>query len=280
MMKTLLAAGVSLLALSAVTTAQAKTVGHIAGGVNYVGNDDDFFGGKDVNQYQFNFQGAAGFDLTPTWNVQFDAAFNSDRYSGDIFSGKTVAVDTWRAGTQAYWRDEATGMFGLEVAYQSLDYSIIAIDGFLVGLRGEYYVNDNFTLGGGVNYNTYEASSFTSLDTFTANLFGTYYVNDKTGISLRGNYSSTDVTGAPDNLDGYGVSADVEYLFQNNLSLSGLVSYGNTDFITTDFDRFTVGAKLKIYFGTEGSLAHQQRTSTLEPTTSGFNLPIFGGISP
>ncbi len=279
MMKSILAAGVSLLTLAAVSTAEAKTFGHVAGGVNYVDNDDAFFGGKDVNQYQFNFQGAAGFDLTPTWNLQFDTSFNSDRFSGDTFGGKTVAMDTWRAGTQAFWRDSATGMVGLEVAYQTVDFSSIAIDGFFVGLRGEYYAGDKFTVGGGVNYNTFEASFYTDLDTLGVNLFGTYYASDKVGISLRGNYSSTDIKSAPDNLDTYGISADVEYLFQNNLSLSGSLAYGSTDFITQDFDKFTVGAKLKVYFGTEGSLANQHRTSTLEPTASGFGIPFFG-VSP
>lgn len=276
MMKTILAAGVSLLALTAVSTAQAKTVGHVAGGVNYVSNDDSFFGGKDIDQWQFNFQGAAAFDLTPTWNLQFDTSFNSDRFSGDIFGGKTLALDTWRAGTQAFWRDSSTGMVGVEFAYQTIDFQSISIDGFFVGLRGEYYAGDTFTVGGGVNYNTYSADFYTELDTIGVNLFGTYYANDKVGISLRGNYATTDIEMAPADLDSYGISADVEYLFQNNLSLSGSIAYASTDFISDDFERFTFGAKLKVYFGTEGSLANQHRTSTLEPTNNGFSLPFFG----
>lgn len=278
MMKSILAAGVGLLALTAASAAEAKTVGHIAGGASYVGNDDDFFGGQDVDQYQFNFQGAAGFDLTPTWNIQFDASFNTDRFNGDTFGGPTtVALDTWRAGTQAFWRDSASGMFGIEVAYQSIGFSSVVFDGFFVGLRGEYYVSDAFTIGGGVNYNTYGADfAGYDLDTVGANLFGTYYASDKLGISLRGNYASTDIAYAPDNLNSFGISADVEYLFQNNLSLNGSIGYGNTDFVSQDFDRFTVGAKLKVYFGTEGSLANQHRTSTLEPTNAGFGMPFFG----
>ena len=274
MMKSVLTAGVSLLALAAVSAAEAKTVGHVAGGVNYVDWDDNLFGGKNVDWWQFNFQGAAAFDLTPTWNVQFDTSFNSDRLSGDAFSGKSIALDTWRAGTELFWRDSTQGMFGLEVAYQTLDQAQ-SLDGVFVGLRGEYYSSDAFTFGGGVNYNTFETSGV-SLDTWGANLFGTYYANEKTGISLRGNYASTDLPSSSPEIDTWGISADVEYLFQNNLSLTGSIGYTRIDVVSDDLSRLTVGAKLKVYFGTEGSLANQHRTGTLEPTTAGFNLPFFG----
>lgn len=274
MMKSVLTAGVSLLALAAVSAAEAKTVGHVAGGVNYVDWDDNLFGGKNVDWWQFNFQGAAAFDLTPTWNVQFDTSFNSDRLSGDAFSGKSIALDTWRAGTELFWRDSAQGMFGLEVAYQTLDQAQ-SLDGVFVGLRGEYYSSDAFTFGGGVNYNTFETSGV-SIDTWGANLFGTYYANEKTGISLRGNYASSDLPSSSPEIDTWGISADVEYLFQNNLSLTGSIGYTSIDVVSDDLSRLTVGAKLKVYFGTEGSLANQHRTGTLEPTTAGFNLPFFG----
>ncbi len=274
MMKSVLTAGVSLLALAAVSAAEAKTVGHVAGGVNYVDWDDNLFGGKNVDWWQFNFQGAAAFDLTPTWNVQFDTSFNSDRISGDTFGGKSIALDTWRAGTELFWRDSTQGMFGLELAYQSLDQAQ-SLDGVFVGLRGEYYSSDAFTFGGGVNYNTFETSGV-SLDTWGANLFGTYYANEKTGISLRGNYASTDLPSSSPEIDTWGISADVEYLFENNLSLTGSLGYTSIDVVSDDLSRLTVGAKLKVYFGTEGSLANQHRTGTLEPTTAGFNLPFFG----
>jgi len=274
MMKSVLTAGVSLLALAAVSAAEAKTVGHVAGGVNYVDWDDNLFGGKNVDWWQFNFQGAAAFDLTPTWNVQFDTSFNSDRLSGDAFSGKSIALDTWRAGTELFWRDSTQGMFGLEVAYQTLDQAQ-SLDGVFVGLRGEYYSSDAFTFGGGVNYNTFETSGV-SIDTWGANLFGTYYANEKTGISLRGNYASSDLPSSSPEIDTWGISADVEYLFQNNLSLTGSIGYTSIDVVSDDLSRLTVGAKLKVYFGTEGSLANQHRTGTLEPTTAGFNLPFFG----
>lgn len=274
MMKSVLTAGVSLLALAAVSAAEAKTVGHVAGGVNYVDWDDNLFGGKNVDWWQFNFQGAAAFDLTPTWNVQFDTSFNSDRISGDTFGGKSIALDTWRAGTELFWRDSTQGMFGLELAYQTLDQAQ-SLDGVFVGLRGEYYSSDAFTFGGGVNYNTFETSGV-SLDTWGANLFGTYYANEKTGISLRGNYASTDLPSSSPEIDTWGISADVEYLFENNLSLTGSLGYTSIDVVSDDLSRLTVGAKLKVYFGTEGSLANQHRTGTLEPTTAGFNLPFFG----
>ncbi len=274
MMKAILAAGVSLLTLTAVSAADAKTVGHVAGGVNYVDPSDDLFGGKDLTWWQVNFQGAAGFDLTPTWNLQFDANFNSDRLSSNAFGGESAALDQWRVGSQAYWRDASQGMVGFELAYQTMG-AETSIDGVFAGLKGEYYGSDAYTLGGGVNYNTYDTSGG-SLDTWGGNLFATYYANEKTGISLRGNYSQTDLSGSVAGIDTWDISANVEYLFQNNLSLSGSLGYASADAGEGDFSRLVVGARLKVYFGTEGSLANQHRTGTLEPTTSAFNFPFFG----
>jgi len=274
MMKSILAAGVSLLTLTAV--AEAKTVGHVAAGVNYVDWDEDLFGGKNVDWWQFNFEGAAAFDLTDTWNVQFDTAFNSDRVSSDVFGGKNVAFDTWRAGSQLFWRDPTQGMVGLEVAYQSMDIQY-SIDGILVALRGEYYASDAFTVGGSIAYDTFDAGPV-SFDTFTGTLFGTYYLNEKTGLTLTGKYGQTDFDVASTNIDSWSLGANVEYLFQNNMSLGGGLSYRSTDVESTDLSRLTVGLNLKVYFGTEGSLANQHRTGSLAPTRSEMGLPFFGGI--
>ncbi len=275
MMKSILAAGASLLTLAAVSAAEAKTVGHVSGSTTYV--DSDIFGGKDINEYKFDFEGAAGFDLTPTWNIQFDTHFTSDRFtSDDAFGGKTLAIDTWRAGTQVYWRDSTQGLFGVEVAYNTIDggFGSGALDGFLAGLKGEYYGSEAWTLGGGITYNTYEAFGGKSLDQFGGDLFATYYVNEKTGISLRGKYSSLDVG---TDIDTWKVGADVEYLFQNNLSLAGALTYSSfSSGSSSDVDAFTFGAKLKVYFGTEGSLANQHRTGTLEATSGAIDIPLFG----
>lgn len=271
-MKSLLASGVCLLALT--TVAQAKTVGHVSGSGTYVFVDDDVFGGKNVDQFEFNFNGAAGFDLTPTWNVQFDVNFNSANFVGDdLFSGKDISIDTWQAGTQLFWRDPTQGMVGIQAAYSDMSFFTIGLDGFLVGLRGEYYGSDKYTIGGAIAYNALEQGSG-ELNTTTGSLFATYYSGAQTAISLRGEYGTFD-TGSSTDLDTWGISADVEYLFQNNLSLTGGLGYGSTDFGGSDVDQFTVMAKLKVYFGTEGTIANQHRTSTLEPIpVSNFLLPF------
>ncbi len=274
MMKSLMAAGVSLLALTAV--AQANTVGHVGAGVNYVDWDDDLFSGKNIDWWQFQFEGAAAFDLTDTWNVQFDTSFNSDRVSSDVFGGKNIAFDTWRAGTQLFWRDQTQGMVGLEVAYQSMDVQY-SLDGILVALRGEYFASDRFTVGGSVAYDTYDFGPG-SIDTWTGTLFGTYYVNDKTGITLTGKYGTSDFDVATTDFDNWSIGADVEYLLQNNLSLGAGLAYRSTDVETTDLSRLTFGMNLKVYFGTEGSLANQHRTGSLEPTRSELGIPFFGGL--
>lgn len=271
-MKSLLASGVCLLALT--TVAQAKTVGHVSGSGTYLSFDDDLFSGKDVDQFKFNFNGAAAFDLTPTWNVQFDANFTTANFTGDdIFSGKDISIDTWQAGTQLFWRDPTQGMVGVQAAYSDLSFFTVGLDGFLIGLRGEYYGSDQYTIGGAIAYNALEQGSG-ELNTTTGSLFATYYTGAQTAISLRGEYGTFDTGGSSDP-DTWAISADVEYLFQNNLSLTGGLGYESTDFGPADFDQFTVMGKLKIYFGTEGTLANQHRTSTLEPIpVSDFAFPF------
>jgi len=134
---------------------------------------------------------------------------------------------------------------------------------FLAGLLGEYYGSDQYTIGGAISYNSVGAGS-ADLDTTTGSLFATYYSGTHTAISLRGEYGTFD-TGSSSDVDTWAVSADVEYLLENNLSLTGGVCYESTDFGPADLDQYSVMAKLKVCFGTEGSLANQHRTSTLEP---------------
>lgn len=276
MMKSILAAGVSLLAFSAVTTAQAApVVGHISGEASYVSYDSDVFSGKNIDSYKYNFNGAALFDLTPSWNIQFDSTFRSLTLSSDAFGGKSLAIDTWDAGTQVFWRDTSKGLFGVTLGYNSLDLPFgESLDGFYAGLRGEYFANDHLTVGGGFVYNMFDGKG--QLSNYTGSLFGTYYVGTQTGISLRGQYASTDISGTGNSFETWGLSTDVEYLFQNNLSIAGSVGYEQADlpYGTANFDQWTVGAKLKVYFGTEGSLANQHRTGSLAPLPT-VGLPFY-----
>lgn len=272
MLKSALAAGVSLLALAAVTSAQADTVGHISGSGTYVSPDSDLFGGKNLDQFVMNFNGAALFDLTPTWNVQFDFNYGTASFlSDDIFSGKDISIDDWQAGTQIFWRDPTRGLVGVQVAYSDLSVSIASLDGFRVGLRGEYFGSDTYTLGGAIVYDSVGQGG-DDLETTTGSLFGTYYSGTQTAYSLRAAYG-TFGGNSPSDLDNWEISADVEHLFQNNLSLSGGLGYARLDGSGGNLDSFNVMAKLKVYFGTEGTLANQHRTSTLEPIpVSGFSF--------
>lgn len=273
-MKSILAAGASLLTLAAVSAAEAKTVGHVSGSGTYVSADIDAFSGKNLDQFRFNFNGAAGFDLSPTWNVQFDVNFTTSNFTDDaIFSGKDISIDTWQAGTQLFWRDPSQGLVGVQVAYSDFSFATLGADGFLAGLRGEYYGSDQYTIGGAVSYNSVGFGG-SDINTTTGSLFVTYYSGTQTAISLRGEYGNFD-TGSSSDLDTWALSADVEYLLENNLSLTGGVGYGSTDLGSADLEEFNVMAKLKVYFGTEGTIANQHRTSTLEPIpVSDFLLPF------
>jgi len=271
MNKALLAAGVSLLALTG--AAAAGPVGNVSAGYTYLDFDDDLFGGKSVNWNQFNLTGSAGYDVGSNWMVQGDFSFRSDKLTADN-SPIDAGIDTWRAGGQAFWRDSAQGLAGFELAYTSVDAGF-SIDGVLVGLRGEVFASDTFTYGAAISYNAFEGKG-AQFDAWTGTAFATYYAGPKTALSLRLNGSNTEIDVSSNDLSTWGVGGDVEYLLDSNLSLTGGLAYATLDGgFGDDIDTFSLSAKLKVYFGTEGTLAQQHRTTTLEPGTfTGLPFPL------
>ncbi len=269
MMKSILAVGVSVIAFGAVS-AEAKTFGHIAGSVNYLSVDDIFFGGKDTDRWQYDVQGAVGFDLTPNWNLQLNADFTRDNWSNFAVD---EGVDALSLGGIAFWRDPSKGLLGVEVNYTHVDFASQSNDGYLLALRGEYF-GAAYTIGGRIYW---APSDFytVDLDTVGGGLSATFYTSDKMAVSLRGNYQDYSFNGNSNDQYNLDITADVEYLFDNNLSLTGTLGYNTGNAFGSDFDTLTVGAKLKFYFGTEGTLANQHRTSTLEPTVSNLGIIWF-----
>ena len=272
MNKALLAAGVCLAALTG--AAVAAPVGNVSAGYSYIDVDSNVFSGKSVNWNQFNLAGSAGYDVGSNWTIQGDFTFRSDRLSIDSMGSYEVSLDSWRAGGEAYWRDQSQSLAGFELAYTSVDVGPAVLDGVLVGLRGEVFASDTITYGAAISYNAFSGKG-TDLRTWNGNAFLTYYAAPKTALSLRLGGSTTDIDSAPFTPETWSVGGDVEYLLDSNLSLIGGLEYRTTDFTVADFDTLAVSARLKVYFGTEGTLVQQHRTTTLEPSsTAGLPFPF------
>ncbi|MFT3808929.1 MAG: hypothetical protein QM698_03360 [Micropepsaceae bacterium] len=272
MIKSVLTMGAALLAFG-VTTAEARTFGHVAGGLSYV--DDDDFLNQNADAWSYGFQGAVGFDLTPSWNLQLGAAYSNQE--NDFQFAQGYSVDNWNAGAIAFWRDPSKGMVGGEVAYQRTQgsYTDTSWDGYLIGIRGEYYA-PSYTIGGSLNYNTFEYSEYNyDLNAYAGDVFITYYAGDRVGVTGRISFSSTDFPSTAPSYDRWTLGADVEYLVTENFSVSAVASYVAHDYFTEDFKTFKLGAELKFYFGTEGSLSAQHRTSTLKPSESSLGIYMF-----
>lgn len=270
-MKTVIVAlGAGLMALGA-ASAETRSFGHIAGSATW--QDQELFIGANADLWKYNIQGAIGFEAAPRWNVQFDAAFTNDAYA-DLLFFDGPSFESYRAGTQIFWRDPSQGMVGVEFAYQSFAGFGDAIDGYVAGLKGEYYAGANTTIGGGLTYSLL-TPIFGSADaaTFGGNAFVTYYASDTVGLSLRTSYNSTDIDISIGTQDIWTVSADVEYLFTGQMSVSASAGYTTNDYFAfNSFDAVSAGVKLKFYFGTEGSLANQHRNSTLESTITDLSI--------
>lgn len=110
--------------------------------------------------------------------------------------------------------------------------------GFLVGLDAKYFITNNFGLGVGINYNTYEADfvldgNFTSSDSYLDLNFDPFYKNIIASIdsAVNLNYISIPVylnytSGKPFKLGFYiDVGVNVSYLISSTYKLTGDYQY-------------------------------------------------------
>lgn len=281
--KTVLAAGVSCLAVASIFAAGANAAGssrdRYAGTISlgYSYTDFNIDGIDDTSVDTFSGSGAVVFNLEGNYYAQADFAFASHSLGDDFTGPIDISLDTWKAGGEVFWRDPSVGMFGVELAYQSADLGISG-DGFRAGVRGEYYFSDKFTLGAAVGYQELSVDPFLDADGWYVNAKATYYVNDKVSVSLNANYFTLDL-GLSSDVDQWSVGAEAEYLISKEtpVSVYGGVRYGQYDIDNASFDNdeTTVYVGVKFRFGNEGgSLKDQDRNGALTPTTTGYNSPF------
>ncbi len=253
-------------------------------------DDDDDDDDDDVNWRSFFGEAAVLIGPAGTnWNFQGDFSFHSHR-TDDLFSDETLALDTWHFGGIAFWRDANVGLFGVDASFISQDF-VGSVETWRLGLRGEYFLGQSLTVGGGAGYLSMDLFSGKSADGFDLNLWGRYYLNDSFALKVRGDYStlSSDDSFWEDART-WAIAGEGEYLLPSlPMSLFLGARYAETTMEdggdSIDIDSVQIYGGAKFYFGSGDagtSLATHHRNNTLDNTSTALErLPnIFFGKSP
>ena len=244
--------------------------------------------GKDGDvDWQTPFGEGAGLVTCGGFNVQTDVAYYA--HSADI-DNEDVDFDQTNThiGGAVFYRDPASWAGGVSASWISQDVFAKDVDVFRVGLFGEFYFDDMFTLGGSAHYYNTDGIDFKDEDGFELAAWGRFYATPDFSIMLRGDVllAETSLDGGPFNdsdndFDGWAVTGEAEYLvWDQGLSIFAGARYaertlqldnlpgppGGVD-LDIDVDDFQVFAGIKFYFGQDGTLIERQRTGTVDNTS-------------
>ena len=261
-----------------------RFAGTVTAGVMWTRDQRDFSGGfddddddddDDINWRSFFGEAAVLIGPAGTnWNFQGDFSFHSHR-TDDLFFSDQVALDAWHFGGIAFWRDANVGLVGVDASFISNDFNG-TIETGRIGLRGEYFVGQSITVGGGAGYVSMDFFGKSDGDGFDANLWGRYYFNDSFAVKVRGDVGSISLEDAPvDDVTAWAIAGEGEYLLPSlPMSIFGGVRYAQADVNTfSDYtvDSLQVYAGAKFYFGSGDagtSLATHHRNNTLDNTST------------
>lgn len=240
--------------------------------------------GEDLDiDWTTPFGEGAGLVTCGGFNVQTDVAYYA--HSGDIsdFSSSDVDLDQTNThiGGAVFYRDPSTWAGGLQASWISKDIGAKDIDVFRVGLFGEFYLNDMFTLGGSAHYyNTdWPSDAFGGKDEdgFQLAAWGRFYATPDLSLTLRGDVllAQFDFNNSEDaDWDGFAITGEGEYLvWDQGLSLFAGARYAERQFdpdnssFSLDVDDFQVYGGVKFYFGQDGTLIERHRTGTIDNTS-------------
>jgi hypothetical protein len=249
-------------------------------------DDEDDLGNKDAD-WDTPFGEGAGLVTCGGFNVQADVAYYAHSADVDVEDIDLDQTNT-HIGGDVFWRDPSFATLGIQASWISQDIISKDVDTFRVGLFGEFYLNDSFTLGGSAAYfNTDDVDTFEGKDAdgFELAAWGRFYIIPDLALTLRGDLllADTSIESEDADLDGWAITGDAEYLvWDQGLSLFAGARYAERelDFDDVDLDitvnDFQVFGGLKFYFGHDGTLIERQRTGTVD-NTSLWNekLPAF-----
>jgi hypothetical protein len=233
------------------------------GEFGYEYTDAEWDSGFGYYTNSFHGQGSALWTWSNKLNLQGNFAFDTDRYEYD--GGEYDAVDSWKAGVTAFWRDPMIGAAGGELHYQSTtDFGQYG-DGLDVAARGEFYL-PNATVGGHFGYSQLTGNhTNVAVDSWYVGAHGKYYATPNIGLKLGTQFSWNDFEPS-DSADAWSLDGEFEYLIPDcTTSLFAGVGYETWDFDSdSERDDWRAGLGLRVHFGTEGGLLQRNRTEPLE----------------
>lgn len=161
-------------------------------------------------------------------------------------------------------------------------------DFYRIGVFGEWYAGDMFTLGGAVHYSDgtiIQDAGDDDVDRsaweFTAN--ARFYVTPDFSLMVQGDYYTADIDGdfGHTNVDedGWAITGEGEYLvWDQGLSVFAGARYAERTLEFSDegesvefnIDDTQVYAGIKFYFGNDGTLIERQRTGLSDNTSTMF----------
>jgi hypothetical protein len=238
--------GLSVLALGAVFAGQAQAApagctisGIVTAGGMLTGTDvtSSTSSGSLNGNWDSLFGEGAGLITCDAWNFQSDFAYYDHRASASTgnknSASKNFSVPEGHFGGDVFWRAPNSGAFGVQASYVTQTTIIpgFAADYLRLGAFGEYYLNDQATLGLGGHYffSTHDQFGFSNQGKnhsgFELSADAKYYLSPDLKFSLTGEllnsqYTSTNFPGSL-NLNGYAITAQADYQFND----SGLIGF-------------------------------------------------------
>jgi hypothetical protein len=236
--------GLSVLALGAVFSGQSQAApagctiaGIVSAGGMLTGTDvSSSDGGEKFNgNWDSLFGEGAGLVTCDAWNFQGDFAYYDHRASaptgGKDSVSKNFSLPEGHFGGDIFWRDPSAGAFGVQASYvtQTTFVPGFTNDYLRLGAFGEFYVNEQATLGLGGHY---FFSTHNQFDTgsggkdhngFELSADAKYYLTPDLKFTLTGELMSSKYTppSGSINMNGYALTGQVDYQFND----SGLIGF-------------------------------------------------------
>ena len=227
------------------------------------------------------FGEGAGLVTCGGFNIQADVAYYAHSGDPDFFD-EDVNIDQTNThiGGDLFFRDPSSWAGGVQASWISHDIESKDIDSFRVGLFGEFYPSDIFTLGASVHY--YNSDWPDELDGkdedgFELAAWGKFYATPDFSLMARGDVLLANIDFNHENdvdWDGFAITGEGEYLvWDQGLSLFAGARYAERTYDVDnenddiDFDDFQVYGGVKFYFGHDGTLLERQRTGPVDNTS-------------
>jgi len=256
--------------------------GSVMAGIMLDWQELDFNGEDQVDvDWTTPFGEGAGLATCGGLNIQVDIAYygHSGDYEFDFGDENNVDRGSSHIGGALFYRDPANWAAGVQASWISQNISGIDIDVFRIGLFGELYLGESFTLGGNAAYHNGDSDSNFDIDQsgFELATYGRFYATPDVSLMLRGDvlFADTGFFGDDGDLTGYAISGEAEYLvWDQGLSLFAGARYAernhDLDFGTEfrfDSEETQIFAGIKFYFGQDGTLVERQRTGPVDNTS-------------